>query len=146
MSGERALWIYLANGMRGRWHAQRHEDKYASGIPDVSYAIHGVDGWIELKSLSRRPARPEVGLSKIQSAWLTLRGRMGNGNCFVLARFGREHLLFSWKVSGVLTEKQPLSVLYEISLAKWARGIDFNELSSFLGRIRGNTRPERASS
>ena len=101
MSSEANLWKWLRDGMGSRWHAQRHEDKYSSGIPDVSYAIDGADGWLELKYLPAWPKRQEtpvkIGLSEIQRHWLTCRGRAGAGRCFVLAKIGRgDVLLFRW--------------------------------------------------
>jgi len=138
MSGEHTLWRYLANGMRGRWHAQRHEDKYTAGIPDVSYGINGVDGWIELKSLTRWPIKNDalidVGLSREQAIWLTSRGSRGNGQCFILLRVGREHLLFPWTVAKTLVEKQTQNELYLMSVEHWFRGsIDFDRLTARLG-------------
>jgi hypothetical protein len=128
---EQALWAYLRRGLRGRWHAQRHEDRYAVGLPDVSYALDGVDGWLELKALDYAPVQVNVGLTAVQSAWLTLRGRAGNGQCFVLVRLGQEHLLFSWQARD-LVHKIPVDVLRSMAVARWIRGIDFVELVRLL--------------
>lgn len=49
MTKESNLWKHLKSVMEGRWHAQRHEDKFQPGIPDVDYGYRGVNGWIELK-------------------------------------------------------------------------------------------------
>jgi len=131
MKREQALWAYLRRGLRGRWHAQRHEDRYAVGLPDVSYALDGVDGWLELKALNYAPAQVSVGLTAAQSAWLTLRGRAGNGQCFVLVRLGQEHLLFSWQARD-LVHKLPLATLRATAVGRWPRGLDFVELARLL--------------
>lgn len=138
MSAERTLWKYLCKGLSGRWHAQRHEDKYSSGIPDVSYAVQGTDGWIELKAASRpkRGGKISTGVSIEQSLWLTLRGREGNGKCFVLLRLDEEHFLFPWSVSRSLVEKQDYEDLCALSVARWGKGVDFEEL---LYELRGRS-------
>jgi len=135
MKREQALWAYLRRGLRGRWHAQRHEDRYAVGLPDVSYALDGVDGWLELKALDYTPAQVSVGLTAVQSAWLTLRGRAGNGQCFVLVRLGQEHLLFSWQCAQELVHKLPQAVLRTMAMAGWEKGVDFIELAKLLQGI-----------
>lgn len=102
---EQRLWQYVRKGMAGRWHAQRHEDMLSAGIPDVSYAIDGVDGWIELKAIDRWPARDatpvRVGIRPAQVRWLSLRGQHGHGHCYVLLAVGRgakaEFVLVGWR-------------------------------------------------
>lgn len=132
MSGETQLWRYLKNGMRGRWDAQRHEDKFSTGVPDVSYALEGVDGWIELKSLSKWPAREStpvrIGLRKEQSIWLAQRAQSGNGRCFILVRVGREHLLFHAVLGGPLVRGIIRSEMYALATNRWTRGIDWDTL------------------
>ena len=118
--------------MRGQWNAQRHEDLCSSGIPDLSYAISGTDGWIELKSLDLPRDFVKPGLSKGQMIWLTQRGRTGNGNCFILLRVGKEHLLFSWRNAEILTERQSIVKLRDKAIRRWASGVDFNDLARFL--------------
>lgn len=88
MAGEQTLWSYLNGKLRHRWDAQRHEDRYDSGIPDTSYGLDGADGWIELK-VGRWPARG--GPLRLrhpptleQCLFLENRGRHGAGLCWVL--------------------------------------------------------------
>lgn len=83
-------------------HATRHEDKFNLGIPDVSYGLKGVNGWIELKAYKKWPKRV-VKFSNFkpwQRRWLKRRGKAG-GNCFVMLIVGSgrqsEYLLFSWR-------------------------------------------------
>jgi len=134
MSSEVALWRYLSTGMRGRWHAQRHEDKYTAGIPDVSFAVKGTDGWIELKAVPRAGTTVNVGLSYEQAIWLRRRGAEGNGCCFVLARVGREHLLFRHSVVVVLTCPQPMDGLRVAAEAIWPGPINFNQFAAMIAR------------
>ena len=74
---EKALWKAVRTGMKGRWHATRHEDKLTLGIPDVSYGMNGVAGWIELKFVSKPPARGGAvavpHFSKEQRRWMLSR-------------------------------------------------------------------------
>jgi hypothetical protein len=129
MSGEAALWHYLSNGMRGRWHVQRHEDRLTAGIPDVSFAMNGIDGWIELKARARISASISLGLSNEQAIWLYRRGKIGSGHCFVMARIGKEHLLFRYNVVNVLTISQSMENLRHLADARWIGSIDFNQFT-----------------
>lgn len=105
---EQLMWDYLSGVMRGRWDAQRHEDKYSDSIPDVSFARGGVDGWLELKIIPAWPkkANTPINLSHLrpgQVNWLEDRGRAGNGACYLLLAVGptpskAEWLLVHWSV------------------------------------------------
>ena len=97
---ESTFWQTLSKGMRGRWHAQRHEDVAGVGIPDVSYGLRGADGWLELKVLPDWPVRPSTivrihHFTSAQRAWLKLRGSAGGGRCFLFLRVQDEFLLLS---------------------------------------------------
>jgi len=130
MSGEAALWAYVRNGMRGRWSVQRHEDRMTAGIPDLSYAIDGADGWIELKSMAAWPVRPgtrvDVGITPEQVLWAEQRGAAGSGRCFVLIRVGREHLLVRWnRARNLLRETITKDEVRAIAEGGWSPGIDW---------------------
>lgn len=77
--------------------AQHHEDKDAVGIPDLSYGLQAVNGWVETKVLNKWPKRG--GVVKIdhytpqQKNWLRIRGRIG-GHCFLLLKVDNVYLLF----------------------------------------------------
>ena len=95
---ESGMWKTLYLHMRGLWHAQRHEDIYSSGIPDVSYAIDGICGWIELKYIKEWPKRPTTiirvkHLTKQQRLWLRQRGKRCD-NVFLFLRVNYDWLLF----------------------------------------------------
>jgi len=137
VSGEATLWVYVRKNMRGRWSAQRHEDSISRGIPDVSYALEGADGWIELKSLDRWPVRAgtpvRVGMTPEQVAWLETRGDAGAGRCFVLIRVGREHLLVRWhRCRSLLRVDLSSDEVLDLAEVAWEVGIDWDELTFFL--------------
>jgi hypothetical protein len=93
---ERNFWTYLSKAMGKLWDAQRHEDKLTCGIPDVSYAIEGQSGWIELKCLEKWPSSNIIvrvpHLTPYQKLWLFLRGN--HGHAFLFLKVDRDYLLF----------------------------------------------------
>ena len=78
------------------WAAQRHEDKYTKGIPDVSYSMNGVNGWVELKTVEIN----KLGKVNIphftaeQRQWLKRHGRRG-GHCFLFVEVTGGNKLWS---------------------------------------------------
>lgn len=68
---------------------QRHEDKYETGIPDLSYGGHGVNGWIEVKweIIKFRTKQP---------LWLSKRAMTG-GHTFVLIGYRGAAKLIDWR-------------------------------------------------
>lgn len=92
---------YLVSLMGTRWHVQSHEDSYSDGIPDLSYGMGGVSGWIELKQI---PAWPKLCKTLLKPSrftpdqvnWLRGRGKKA-GYCFVFIKVGaHDYFLFSW--------------------------------------------------
>lgn len=81
---EQKVWDYLRRKMPPEFVPQRHEDKYSSGIPDLSFIWRGVSGWIELKN-----ATPSFNLRPAQLAWMTKRMRAG-AVCILLARYDNQ--------------------------------------------------------
>lgn len=76
---EQLAWVCMRREMTGRWVAQRHEDRYSKGIPDVSFVLtDGRAGWIELKA-ARFIIAPE------QVQWMVERSKFGVC-CIVAAR------------------------------------------------------------
>lgn len=135
------LWGYLRALMRDRWHAQRHEDGSSSGVPDVSYALRGVDGWLELKYLPSWPKRPETmvrirGFTAAQLRWLEQRGEEGGGRCFVLLKVGMgcsaEYLLFRWSEAGMLRDGATRGAMVERCVGYWSGRIDPSGLADRL--------------
>lgn len=98
---EQLMWDHLKAKMEGRWDAQRHEDEYSPDVPDVSYALRGRDGWIELKTIAEWPKRgtTAVNLDRLrpgQVNWLESRGRHGNGRCWLLLAVGTNMGSATW--------------------------------------------------
>ena len=53
---EQVLWDRLSAIMKGRWRADRVENKILQGMPDVYFGISAqLHGWLELKSLPEFP-------------------------------------------------------------------------------------------
>ena len=97
VSDEAGLWKYLSRVMGNLWEAQRHEDKYSTGIPDVSYATSH-HGWIELKSVAVKDENRVVKVphfTAAQKAWAKRHGARC-GKVWTLIRVNRHHLLFGW--------------------------------------------------
>jgi len=53
---EQALWDRLSTVMKGRWRADRVENKILQGMPDVYFGVSAqLHGWLELKVLPEFP-------------------------------------------------------------------------------------------
>lgn len=76
---------------------QAHEDRLTKYIPDMSFAGHGVDGWVEVKYHEQAP-RSLVDIhhwTPGQQQWLEDFGRVGSGHCYLLVGIGGGHH-FMW--------------------------------------------------
>lgn len=85
-----------------RFHWQRHEDKFTSGIPDCSYGFSGVSGWVELKTYDTWPRNAEdplkfSDLKSTQVNWAVARGK-ASGRVWFLVQIDndKEWFLISW--------------------------------------------------
>lgn len=146
---ESDLWEHVREGMRSRWHAQRHEDKHSKGIPDVSYAMRRkTDGWVEMKFL---PEYPTVSRHKSekpwdfkldhftpeQRNWMNLRDDHSAGRIFLLARLGTSHIIWQWRRVRYMWGSMPFFALEEKASGLWlGRGIDFGQLELILSDAR----------
>lgn len=139
---EADLWEETRNGMLTKWHAQRHEDKYSTGIPDVSYGIgKRAEGWIELKYLKRLPEMTEKPwdfkydhYTSDQRNWMRLRQRHGPGRVFLMCRFG-DTLTAIWNIARIqdLLGKAPLETIIKAANAQWwHHDVDYGELAEVL--------------
>lgn len=129
---EARLWQYLLHGMGPRWVAQRHEDKYSTGIPDVSYSTN-CHGWIELKFVAKAPVRatqpvPVPHFTAAQRNWIRQHGERG-GRCFVLLQVERTFLLFSWD-RAAMVGFATLSELKRSASRGWEDTISWSELAT----------------
>lgn len=138
---EANLWERTRDGMIGRWHAQRHEDKHSKGIPDVSYGIaRRGDGWIELKYLDRYPTKPGPWDFKLdhftpeQRNWLSSRAKHGTGRVFIMAQFGdRLTAIWQWAKLEPLLGRASFADIEKAASALWWHGpVDFAELTTVL--------------
>lgn len=100
---ETIIWEVLESIILKEGDCSRHEDKYKSGVPDISYGINDINGWIESKFIDKWPTRDKtVNLRKFtsqQRRWITKRNNSG-GNCYIILLVGkekrnREFLIFS---------------------------------------------------
>ena len=126
--------------MGTRWDVQSHEDRFALGIPDLSYGLLGAGGWIELKQIPEWPPRPETKgkpskYTSEQVNWLRKRGKKA-GFCFVLVRVGQgrsaEHFLFSWKSARAVRAGLTREEYGKEALLSWKGAIVASELEDAL--------------
>ncbi len=101
---EKDLSKYVRDLISRFGHVESHEDRYKTGIPDLSYGVGGINGWIELKYLPSWPTKPEAPVklrrfTPAQRNWLQSRGAAG-GHCFLLLQVKDEYLLFHHSVIG----------------------------------------------
>lgn len=82
------------------WLMQEHEDMYKKFIPDLSFAAHGKEGWIEVKYLKTQPkSLNDIKHYTIgQQEWLIERGMRGCGHCYLLVGV-QDRGIFLWKWS-----------------------------------------------
>lgn len=87
--------------MRGQgWDAQAHEDMHHNYIADMSFAAHGVDGWIECKYLPKFPTSLKAipHYTTGQRDWLIKRGSVGAGAVYLLVGTPDHHTMWDWQV------------------------------------------------
>ena len=137
MPSERSLWQYLRKGMKGRWRAQRLEDKLSEGIPDLCYAIYGKPGcgFIELKYKAAWPKRALTPLriqhyTQEQKLWI---GSMGDlsGSVFLLLQVAKEYLLFDSEAAQYVGE-YTRGELTADAMGHWLHSVDWDELQEML--------------
>ena len=116
----------LMSLMGTRWHAQSHEDSLSVGIPDLSYGIQGVNGWIELKQIDDFPEdeskviRPKK-YTPEQVNWLRNRGRKA-GHCFIFVKIGKNsYYLLDWEFARLVREGMTISEYRTYSDDYWEK-------------------------
>lgn len=136
---ENTLKKYLFEKMGTRWSAQSHEDSLSDGIPDISYGMSGINGWIELKQIERWPVKAETLVkpkhyTPEQVNWLVDRGNKG-GHCFVIVKVHCHIFIFGHHVARDIRSGMSRDDYFVRSYRQWNTSIDINELCDVL--IRG---------
>jgi hypothetical protein len=84
-------------------HVTNHEDSWIAGVPDLSFGLNGVDGWIELKDVVAIPSAAnslQIGFTPAQGTWAKKRFAAGNGNVWGLVRVRRSASSTYWLFRG----------------------------------------------
>lgn len=128
---------YLVNKMGTRWDVQSHEDKHSAGIPDLSFAVNGVNGWIELKQIvdysdNMRPQK----FTCLQINWLAKRGKHG-GNCYVFVKVAKDYYLFDAVFAAAIAEGRCESWYRSCCIKWWNKSIDPVQLVDILTELGG---------
>lgn len=127
----------LLKAIGTRWHVQSHEDRYSEGIPDLSFGIECVNGWIELKQIEKWPINPETPAkpekyTPEQVNWLKRRGKKG-GHCFVFIKVEKsEYFLFDWSSAPDIRAGMKQATYNKTCVAKWSGKINVEELLDIL--------------
>lgn len=122
------------------WHCQRHEDRFTTGIPDVSFGIKGKDGWIELKVIPKPPRNllapfDLLDLSVDQRNWMNARtAHGGQDRCFVFVRVEepRAYVLHRWDRLRQYLGKRSYRVFTSKALGYWVGGVNWNHFAKIL--------------
>jgi hypothetical protein len=125
---ERDFWYWLDQRMCTYWHSQRHEDKYSSGIPDVSFGLNSVDGWIELKAYNKWPTgcgMPHY--TNVQANWLLGRWQKGSRHIFILIKVEKTILIFSAEIAYRLLGPISKEILLELCIKSWNDNFNVKE-------------------
>lgn len=129
---------YLVTLMGTRWDVQSHEDRYSDGIPDLSFGISGVNGWIELKQIDAWPKMAKTLLkpkkyTSEQVNWLRRRGKKA-GNCFVFVKVGaHDYFLFSWHYARNIRQGMTPDEYRACCLAHYHGSIGADQFANELG-------------
>lgn len=126
---------YLMRIMGTRWDAQSHEDKYSIGIPDLSFAIRGVNGWIELKQIAKykSPTMKPAKYTSPQVNWLNRRNKHGGG-CFVFVKVESDYYLFTADKARAIADGQSQEWYETNSVKYWGDSVPAHELINQLVR------------
>ena len=133
---ETGVWNYIKNGMICTgWHTSRIESSAGNGIPDVSFGIKGVSGWIELKYIAEWPKRTltkvKLPLRPEQKHWIKARGEL-SGNVWVICRIEEYFFILTWEEALSAYDGWTHMEWLENSHYYWWKRIDFGGLYSQL--------------
>lgn len=82
------------------WAVQVHNDVGHPGVPDLSFAVGGVDGWLELKWMDEKPGTINDirHFTSEQKNWLHKTGSVGSGNCCLVLGTPGQFFVIPWSV------------------------------------------------
>lgn len=135
---------YLVNLMGTRWHVQSHEDRYSLGIPDLSYGINGINGWIELKQIEKWPKNDDTPVApkkytSLQVNWIISRGKKG-GNCYIMIKVKNDYFIFDWRSARMIKNGMTKNEYIKKALAFWQGQVVVDEFCQILSLKRhGNS-------
>ncbi len=132
---ESSFWRYLKSKIPVTAHFQRHEDIAAAGIPDLSYAWNGIDGWIELKYYKKWKKQDHNHIdswTKVQRHWMRKRQEAGSGKCFLFIKIEKEYLLFTGRALAYTLERFSRERLIALSCEYWKDSVTIWELEKIL--------------
>ena len=134
---EAGVWQTLKKGMMcSGWHVTRIESSAGNGVPDVSYGIPGINGFIELKYIAKWPVKAttkvKLPLRPEQKHWIKARGSIA-GNVWVFVRIEDTFFLLTYTealeaVEGWTAQEWIGTCVY------WHKKINFEE---FCAAIKG---------
>jgi len=122
--------------MRPYWdEATRHEDKFNSGIADVSFICGGNHGWVELKQLDKWPVRPSTIVrckhyTTQQRHFLKAKGEHG-GNTWLFVKIGRDYLLMHHGPAQLFGTMTSFETRFR-SFGQWRNRMNWEELADIL--------------
>ena len=132
---ESSVWQYIRKGLIGcEIHLTRIESSAGNGIPDVSFAISGINGFIELKYIKEWPKRDttkiKLPLRPEQRHWIKARMRL-SGEIWVIVRIED----YFWLLDGncaVHAAENGWTKQEWLEEQHWHKRIDFKELLELL--------------
>lgn len=128
----------LVSDLKPRMDVQSHEDSFSTGIPDLSYGLRGVNGWIELKQIKYKTGTKLIKPAKYtpqQVNWLKRRGKHA-GHCFVMCMLhgpdGTIYTVHNYDRAADVRKGMPMREFLLTSLKYWRESIDLKELMAIL--------------
>lgn len=132
---EAGVWNTLKTAMLGRWHATRIESSSSSGVPDVTYGIKNINGWIELKYIKAWRKLPttkvKLPLEPEQLHWIVVRGNL-SGNVWAFIRIEDDFFLLNHVEAARAYDGLTKDEWFKNCSGWWRRSIDPRELYSIL--------------
>lgn len=129
---EKAFQNYTAQRMQ-RLGASTTNHEGQTNVPDLSYGIDRVNGWIEFKFADNYPVRETTKikwkhpLTPGQRNFLNHRGKTG-GYCWIMAKVKNDTHLIHWSYANSFYKGVTRDELERISLWTWRKNVDYQQL------------------